>query len=221
MPTGKFQQTIEPANEAHRKRTYAEDVSVVLSTLDCVLNGESAAYASSELTTGKRLYALMREHGLSDAKRLIDQIGQEEYRRLVWEPNVAAAKSFARRLRRELGPAGQVITPAPLIAPGWSQPEYLQLWETVIRTRVSEVHFNDGWEHSSGCAFEFMVAQDVGVPTFTERGLLGLREGIKLLQQAVEELEASGLQVNSLATTVDRLQSLLNARSSAESRSPE
>src|SRR5438270_142013 len=85
-------------------RTYAEEVRQALSAMDGILNGDRAVYASSELTTGRRLYALLRAHGASDAAELRRKLGDDEYRRVLFEPNLAAAAAFARSLRQRRPP---------------------------------------------------------------------------------------------------------------------
>lgn len=184
----------ELARRVHT-RTYAQEVEIGLSALDSILNGEKAVYASSELTTGKRLNALFREHGVRERRELKTRLGEEAFRRQVWEPNVAEANALARDLHRRLG--GEiVITPAPFVSPGWTQPEYLAFWETVIRTRCKAVYFSEDWEYSSGCAFEFAVAHDYGLPTFHADGReLSLEDGIGRIAAACSELEAEGLDI--------------------------
>jgi hypothetical protein len=174
-------------------RTYGEEVRIELSLLDCALNGERAAYASSELTSGRRLYELLRQYGVRDLPALRGKIGAPEVQRLLWQPNVAAAAAFARELRERLGGRELVVTPAFFSAPGWSQPEYLAFWETLIRTRFKAVHFLHDWEYSNGCAFEFAVAQSEGLPTFDAAGQpLGRDAGIERLAAAARTLAPAG-----------------------------
>lgn len=186
-------------------RPYAQEVVIALSAFDSILNGEKAVYHSSELTTGKRLHALFREYGVRERRELKAKMGEEAFRRQVWEPNVAEANAFARELHHRLG--GEiVITPAPFVSPGWTQEEYLAFWETVIRTRCKEVYFSDDWEYSSGCAFEFAVALDAGLPTFHADGReMPLEEGRSRIAAAIAELEAQGLDVMPLRDVLARL----------------
>lgn len=169
-------------------------MEIALSALDAILNGEKAIYASSELTTGRRLQALLKA-----------KLGEDAFRRQVWDPNVAEANAFARELHHRL--EGElVITPAPFVSPGWTQPEYLAFWETVIRTRCKAVYFSEDWEYSSGCAFELAVAADAGLPTFRADGQeLSLEEGRARIAAAVAELEAEGLDVAPLKDVLARL----------------
>ncbi len=176
-------------------RPYREEVDIILSALDCVLNGEKAVYASSDLTTGRRFYRLLGGSGARDAAELKDKLGEQEYRNRLFGPNSEAANAFARSLRERLDGKALVIAPAPLIAPGWTQPEYLAFFETLIRTRVSAVYLNDGWEYSSGCTLEFAVARVAGVPTFDAAGApLDTAKGLELIRRAVRELEEASIE---------------------------
>jgi hypothetical protein len=199
--------------ERSHARTSQEEVGIALSAVDCVLNGEKAAYASSDLTTGRRFYRLLRESEARDPESLRATLGAEAYRRRLFEPNVEAANAFARRLRDLLGGRRLVITPAPLSVPEWSQDEYLRFFEALIRTRVQAAYFNDGWEYSNGCTFEFVVAQEASVPTFDARGApLDRRTALDLIEGAVTELRAAGIEPVGLRQHHERLQRLGESR---------
>ncbi|HEY6159275.1 MAG TPA: hypothetical protein VIV88_17640 [Gemmatimonadales bacterium] len=197
--------------EAANTRAHPAETAIALSALDCALNDQKATYASSELTTGKRAYLLMREHGVRESASLMTKLGEQAYHRQLLEVNVAAAKRFAARLRERLGSV-LVITPAPFVAPRWGQKEYLAFWETLLRTRVANVFFNDDWQYSSGCAFEFAVAHDAGLPTWDAQGAsLSLGAGISLIERAVAQMAADGIALNALPTNLARLRELHGA----------
>ena len=187
-------------------RTYGDEVRIVLSALDSVLNGALAVYASSELTSGRRLYQLLRANCVRTAKDLEQRLGAKEYGRLLREPNLAAAVSFALDLRKRFEGSEIVVTPAPFTAPGWNQQEYLALWELLIRTRFKAVFFNANWYYSNGCAFEFAVAQDAGLSTYDAAGQpLGRAEGCEHIASAARELELDGFDASGLRESLDRL----------------
>lgn len=187
-------------------RSYDEEVEIALSAIDCVLNGEKAAYASSELTSGRRVNSMLRETGVRRSSELRRTLGDAEYATRIWNPNLGAATAFARKLHHTLGGDQLVITPAPLAATGWNQSEYLTFWELLIRTRISAVYFNDGWQYSNGCTFELLVALDKGLPTYDAEGkALFAAEGSMLVRSAIEELRKEGWESDSLAGHLDRL----------------
>jgi hypothetical protein len=195
---GELDSTVHP-------RTYAEEVRIALSAIDAVLLGERAVYASSELTTGRRLYALLAEHGVASRDELRRVMGDEIFLREVWEPYVREAMAMAEGLRQRLG-GPVVLSPAPFEAPGWSQPEYLAFWETLIRSRFSAVYFSPDWEYSNGCTFELAVAMDVGLATFEDSGeSLGLERARARIEAAIATIEGEGLSAQGLRENLARL----------------
>src|SRR5207244_3738338 len=119
-------------------------------------------------------------------------------------PNVGAAVAFAHELRARLGGAEFVISPAAFAAPNWPQAAYLAFWEKVIRTRVKAVYFNDDWEYSNGCAYEFAVAHDAGLSTMDREGrALSGQEAVEKIGRAVRELEGQGLEANAIRSSLD------------------
>lgn len=194
-------------------RTYEQDVAMVLSVLQCVLDGEPAVLASCELTTGRRLFHLLRAQGLSDAAGLQTLLGESEIRRVLLEPNLRGAGEFAEELRRRLGPGQVVVNPAAFAAPGWRGTHYQAFWETLIRSRFEAVHFSHDWQYSNGCVFELAVALDADVPSFDSTGApLGLDRGVDLVSEALAEVEAQGLADGGLREGRDRLLQLRQLR---------
>jgi len=198
-------------------RTYAEECALAFSAIDCVLNGEQAVYASTELTTGRRAFSVLREVGATRAAELKTRLGEQGFVDRILSPNVDAAMAFARRLHHSLGGNQLVITPAPFVAPDWSQSEYLSFWETLIRTRIKEVYFNHGWEYSSGCTFEFLVAVDTGIPTYTADGQrLDAATAISSIEEAVDSLGRDGLESDRLVENVRALRAAAPGSSRSE-----
>ncbi len=192
-------------SESTFSRHYREEVAIAVSSLDCVLNGEKAIYASTELTTGKRLYDTLREYGLKTADQLRDRMGAEWFRGHLWNVNVDMAVRFARDIRGRLAGA-LVITPAPFTAPGWNQTEYLDFWKELLRTRIKAAWFNANWQFSNGCTFEFAVAHEAGVPTHDEEGnTIPIRVGMRQISDAVRHLEADGFDASKLRQNLERL----------------
>jgi hypothetical protein len=181
-------------------RLYREESAIAFSAIDCVLKGVKGIYASSELTTGKRMYTVLEERGLRRASEL-----DAGTRDALLAANVAGAEAFARRLQATLSNE-LVITPAPFSAPGWTQAEYLAFWEELIRTRVKSVVFNAAWEYSNGCAFEFAVACEAGLELFDAELLpVPVAEGIDRLAAAAADLETKGYDAQRLRLTLNRL----------------
>jgi hypothetical protein len=191
---------VDPATRRY-ERLHPQERAMALSAIDCLLNGEKGVYASSELTTGTRTYRALGESGFRTTGELADP-----HRSALLQKNIEEAGAFARRLRDELGAAELVISPAPFLAPGWTQAEYLGFWEELIRTRVKAVYFNDGWEYSNGCSFELAVAREADVPTFDARlRPLARTDALAALERAITDLAARGFDATRLRINADRL----------------
>lgn len=195
-------------DQRRHTRTYAEEKALAFSSLDCVLNGEKGVYASSELTTGWRAYQLLDRHEVQSPQELREKLGDDPHRSQLLDRNIDEAGRFARRVREKL--AGEpVITPAPFLAPGWTQAEYLAFWEELIRTRVKAVWFNEAWEYSNGCTFEFAVAQRERIPTFDAHGReLPLEGGIALVENAIRKLGERDIAPGRLPRNLETLRAL-------------
>ena len=194
-------------------RTHAEEMDIALSAIDCALNGEKGVYASSELTTGRFVSTILRETGFGNTRDLRDHLGEDEYRTRIWDRNVAAATAFARQLHHTLGGNQIVITPAPFMARGWTQTEYLTFWRTLIESRIKAVYFNENWEYSNGCTEELVIAFDAGLPTFeANSNPLTPPRAAALVESAVAELTEHGLKADVLSGHLEKLKSVRNSR---------
>jgi hypothetical protein len=190
-------------------RPYQEEFNMVFSGIDCVLNDEPAIYCSSELTTGARLYDALRDNKLKTRAELVEKLGEAWFSTNILDANVKLAKKFAQCVRSGLSDKTMVITPGPFRAPGWTQPEYLFLWETLLRTRIKSVWLNHNWQFSNGCVFEFAVANDVGLPTLDRNGKsLDLDEGFLLIDSAIRRLAVEGFDTSKLAENLERLSAI-------------
>ena len=188
-------------------RLYQQEMEICFSALDCVLNAEKGIYASSELTTGGRLYRAMREAGVKTVAELREVRGKDWYSANIWDANVKSACEFAGRIRAQLQGKSLVVTPAPFSAPDWSQPEYLAFWEQLLRTRINTVWFNQNWQYSNGCTFEFAVGVDAGLALFDHQGqALTTRQGAQLIEAAIDSLERDQFDTSKLRENLTRLQ---------------
>jgi hypothetical protein len=186
-------------------RHHLEEMELAFSAIDCVLNGQHAIYASTELTSGFRVFGAFRDAKVRTTDELKQKMGKDWYSRNIWDANVALAVAFAESVR-ERATGTPVITPAPFMAPGWSQFEYLAFWEKLLRTRIKSSWLNDNWEYSNGCTFEFAVAHDAGVPTCDRRGnSLSLDDGVRLIREAIRTVEAGGFDAAKLRENLDKL----------------
>jgi hypothetical protein len=193
-------------SDSEFRRNYREEVDMAFSAIDCLLHRDHVIYCSSELSSGLRLYEALRQHNVKTAAELREQAGDAWYQANIWNVNVRSGIEFADAVRAIFPDRTIAITPGPFSAPGWSQPEYLFFWETLLRTRVKSVWFNFNWQYSNGCTFEFAVAHDAGLPTFDHTGQVLTRSaGIELIGAAVEQLERQGFDASKLRANAGSL----------------
>jgi hypothetical protein len=180
------------------------EIAVLLEGLASVVEGRTATYVSSPLTTGRTASEWHLRNGGRPA-------AEDDFRRNVIEPNRTAAAAYVRELRKT---RGVVIDPTAMSdLPGWTQPDYRFFWGRVIELYANEVVFREGWEHSSGCAYEFFVALQSGASTLREDLTpLSLEDGQELVRAAVEECETRGVSAEFLRGVVDALGRLAAAR---------
>ena len=203
-------QTIDTDNA--RQRTWLEEAEMLLSLLDCVVLDREAVYASSEFTTGRRFYNLCRQFNVRTGEDLKRRLGGEYGSRLL-VVNRDEGIRFARKLR-ELGHS-IVLTPNPFHADplnlrrNWSQTEYLDFWKMVIERKCYAVSFNEGWEYSNGCTFEYLAGLKAGSQLFNHCWKsLTPAEARDTIAYAIETLEKDGFNVPKLHEVLDELNSI-------------
>lgn len=154
------------------------DVDLLLAAYGCAFPEREPWYLSSPITTGARFELWRSKKNLP----LHHPDYSAQHKQVVVEPNLQEASAFASNLR---GLGHVVIVPAELPdIPGWTQSDYRFAWGEVIRRFVSTVVFLEGWETSSGCCYEFLIASELGLPIL-DQGLasMSLASGIKIIDQ--------------------------------------
>jgi len=190
-------------------RRVIDEIEMVMSAFDCVLPDDAGIYCSSEITSGKRNYFefLLPREAKSD-EELKQKLGEQEYKRLrhelIIQPNVSRGVEFTEKLR-ERGLVN-LVNPGPFFARGFDQPHYLYLWEWVIIKKAYRTYFNEDWQYSNGCTFEYAVATRKGIPRFDNLGNdLTLPKAIRMVEAAVDELKGKGFIVEKLEQNLNRL----------------
>jgi hypothetical protein len=193
-----------PAKAKHVARLPEEEIKILLTMCDgFVLEKKEAIYASSELTTGQRYYALCRKYNVRTKDQLKAAL-RDQYAVQLLQPNEKAAIEFARSLREFNHRI--VLTPNTLVVPDWTQPEYLKFWETVIQQKCRAIYLNEAWEFSNGCTFEYLVGHRAGMPLFDrDNQPLPPQKAKQMILRAIEELEADGFEVTELRKVYESL----------------
>jgi hypothetical protein len=169
---------------------HGQEIQLLAQTFATVLDTRTAFYVSSPLTTGERAFEWHVRNGNVSASSSFDVSAR--FRRDVMEPNRRQAAQYVRELRRRTGRV--VIDPTALEdVPEWTQGDYLVLWGTVIQQFVEAVVFRPGWQHSSGCAYEFLVASESGARLLNaDLAPLSIQEGRGMIAHAVDETRMRG-----------------------------
>jgi hypothetical protein len=165
--------------------TRPREIQLLVEAFASVLEGRSGTYVSSPLTSGWRAVEY-RRRGNSVAPKFTTP---DDFLHQVIQPNRDEAARYVRQLRQSRG--GVIIDPtATAEFPGWSQSDYRVWWGEVIRRFVETVIFRDGWQYSSGCAYEFFVAKRAGLRTLNQdMALLDLEAGRDLIKNALAQIQ--------------------------------
>lgn len=158
----------------------------------------------------------MEQHDVKSDAALKEKLGAEDYGRYYrtnMESNMGWSARFATIVRHGQNDGTDVIDPGPLSVPGWKQDQYYALWETLIRTHVREVRFNQDWQFSNGCTYEFAVAFDNRIPTLDSEGTeLHPYAAVEMVQKAVASLKEDGFDTTKLQKHLELMESLVSMR---------
>lgn len=188
--------------------THEQEIESVLNILRSVIVEHSAVYISTPITSGQRFALWLSnrdvEFDLSHPETYL------EFKRQVLEPNSEHARGVISVLRTLFSKTLIDPTAVPDID-GWLQDDYRVLWGKVIELYADTVVFLDGWQYSSGCVYEFFVANGV-TPRLTilQENVqpLPLATGIHLVKSAVRELQKSKLPTSFLQQVLTELTKL-------------
>jgi hypothetical protein len=165
-----------------------DDIKKILEVLRGVVPRRSAIYVSAPITSGRRLAEwYVRSNG--SLPRRSHPLYDEQHVKQVIEPNREHAAAIVNRVREKF-PNRIIIDPTAVAdLDGWTQDDYRYFWGEVINQSTATVVFVDGWQFSSGCAYEFVVATRAGTEILDEQGEpLSLQTGKGLLREAITEI---------------------------------
>jgi hypothetical protein len=197
-------------------RRVIEEIEMIMTAFDCIISDNSAIYCSSELTSGKRLYDLLRKHQVRSKKDLELCLGPDESKKkldTLMQENVERGTQFTENIRQR----GDInlINPGPFKAQDFDQDHYLHLWELVIKKKAYKAHFNEDWEYSNGCALEYAIATRKGIPRLDHLGSpLDLKTATAKVEHAIATLKLDGFEVDTLEERFKYLRALANDDSS-------
>lgn len=169
---------------------------------------QQIVYASSPITTGKRMYQFFLRHKV-DSIEALNKIDPTLYPEKIRKVNLVDGLLFGRTLRKD--GYTSVIIPGVFFAEGWTQEHYISLWEQVIIKFADAVHFNKDWQYSDGCVAEFWIALQHNKKLWEGKKMLEPKEGLAKIQKAIEELDKKGISTKNLYNFYRRIALFLTA----------
>lgn len=178
------------------------EIEAIVSVLASVIEGRSAYYVSTPMTTGKRSFA---PHAVATANRIANEPRLGSHRHLVY-CNHPYVQKLVQDLRRSLG--SPVINPMAIVdLPSWTQSDYRVLSARVIQCYVHTVIFVEDWQYSLGCSYEFLVARQSGAKTVTPRlDEIKAAEGLHWIREAARDLHSLGKETSFLTAVTQELE---------------
>lgn len=176
-----------------------------LNAYDTISNPmQEVVYASSPITSGKRMYEIFRAHGASSIEDL-KQIDPNLYYEQIMSANIGDGIKFGQDLVSR--GFAQVIVPGKFFQEGWSQEHYMSLWEQVIDRFAEQIHFNNYWQYSNGCAQEFLFGMHHNLPLFSRDGIqMNPGEEAGKIRLAIDEIDKVGVNPITLYNTYRRIE---------------
>jgi len=193
-------------NDSHADQD--KDMTCIEGVFQTVVEGHSAYYVSTPITSGTRFVKWRSSSGLTE----VDATYVDEHRRHVIDANRAEVRPFVQALRRRY--SVPVIDPTALDdVPGWTQADYRTFWGRVIERYADTVIFMHGWEYSSGCSYEFIVAKKAAVNTVdSEMNVISVADGHAKLTEAVTAYHQVGIPVTFLESVEQMLLTLSDGK---------
>lgn len=186
---------------------HEREIEMLLQFLASAIDGRSAIYVSAPITTGKR-FSNWHINNRPDFDSSHSEYYESHLREVI-KPNREHAKTLVQELRQAV--RGVLIDPTAVDDfPGWIQDDYRYLWAGIIERYVKSVVFVNGWQYSSGCAYEFLTARRTAAMTLDEQQrILTLEDGIQLIRSAITEMQCYNVPTEFLERVLKELIQML------------
>lgn len=172
------------------------------------LDRDGVAYVSTPITTGRLYYDWLQA---SEYEADASPDFQRDHAREVIAINNASARALVTMARMRLDKV--VVDPTPLLdVPNWTQADFHAFWTRLITDYVGTVVFNEGWEYSTGCCFEFAAAVNAGATLLDAKlSVLEPSVGLMLTRHAIDRLREQGHTVNGLLAAREAIEQAVAA----------
>lgn len=183
-------------------------IDIVWTSYRSVLSKEGRlGYASTAITSGKRMYDVLDQFGVKSVDDLKAKAPTALFDSII-APNISAGNAVARSIASRVD--RPVVAPAIFEAKKqrWSQDEYMAMWLRMIEENVGEMFMSPDWEFSNGGAEEFLHAMQMAsgfrsrfdIAVLTDAGKpIGLAEGTAKVANALVHLHDRGHKAPILA----------------------
>jgi hypothetical protein len=190
--------------------TREPEIALVVEFLKSGLGATRAVYISAPITTGRTFVEWLAN--VRDLETLTPEDFKTRHRNQVVSKNIERVQPLVDAFRRTLD--GAVIDPTAVgVVPGWTQSDYRVAWREIIHSFVHTIVFLDGWEYSSGCTYEFLIATHRGLKTVDQRQRpLSCIAGADLIRQAIGDFEAEGLSPDFIKAVYVELTQITDSR---------
>ena len=180
-----------------------KDIELILTGVKIAVNGRNVVYISLPITTGKRFLGWRADFGVN--LEISDCAYLREHQKHVVAPNRENVQRIMKVIEKKVG--RDIISPTLLEdLPGWTQDDYRAFWARVLKDCVNMVVFAEGWEYSNGCAYEFLIATQVGIRRVDEHlRPLTLDQGIRKITKAIQEMQRCNITAEFLKSVRKRL----------------
>lgn len=174
----------------------------MLGFLSSLIEGKTAVYISSPITTGARFIRWYKENG-SKLDPESKQYKDEHFSNVI-QPNLEEVKDKIARLRRQFDTF--LVDPTRFYYPEWTQDDYRYFWGSVIERHVKIVVLLDGWQYSKGSTFEYLVASHSNIEILSENLCkLDTETGLKMIREAIEKYHANSIPTEYFERIADEL----------------
>lgn len=116
----------------------------------------SCVYVAVPITSGLRLWELALRVGLTNVDYARHRY-PVEFESQVLLPNIHDAEMLEFQVK-QMFPEAQVVNPATVEMPGWSQGQYRRAWKDFITRFVTTIVVSPNWQYSHGCVVEVVHA---------------------------------------------------------------
>lgn len=187
-------------------------VQFALAAFGC-MNADNIVHISTSITTGKRLYAYMKENGFKTLEEA--KADKEAFAKNVIAPNIADSLGWVKTWRAKT--KGVIISPGEFetcrksATVTWSQDAFMGMWLNFIDKNVTKEVMQAGWAYSDGAAEEYLhiACMQMGLRdrsnisiVDTDNKKLRLDKGILAMAEAFMDLNAQGLKTPKLAKSL-------------------